>query len=319
MIINCSPINLTFIFNFTGYTYDGSFKTLPKIGPDGQKVTKRSNTRGRSYDTTVFDARDIQNNLSVLHNGFKLIPFDSPIDVSKKDSDQIISVYYKYVENLVRAQLEAEGVKNILRVLVFDHTIRSRIQREKKEKETNGENIGGYAAGVHNDNTSRSARARIKFLTKTKKEGGSVTLPTPPLTEKEADDIVSGHFGIFNVWRHYREDYPVLDFPLAILDAQTARENDFPVNKYIYPHRVGEVVGCYKKDYHKWYYFSEMKANEALFFKVFDSQSEVYENVNVPLHTAHTAFQIPGSNDATPPRESIECRCLVHFGSESKL
>ena len=63
---------------------------MPKIGPDGQKVTKRSNTRGRSYDTTVFDARDIENNLSVLHNGFKLIPFDSPIDVSKKDSDQII-------------------------------------------------------------------------------------------------------------------------------------------------------------------------------------------------------------------------------------
>lgn len=63
----------------------------------------------------------------------------------------------------------------------------------------------------------------------------------------------------------------------------------------------------------------EYQANEALFFKVFDSQSEVYENVNVPLHTAHTAFQIPGSNDATPPRESIECRCLVHFGSESKL
>ena len=34
--------------------------------------------------------------------------------------------------------LKNQGVKNILRVLVFDHTIRSRIQREKKEKETNG-------------------------------------------------------------------------------------------------------------------------------------------------------------------------------------
>ncbi len=50
-------------------------------------------------------------------------------------------------------------------------------------------------------------------------------------------------------------------------------------------------------------------------FKVFDTAAELglSSTEDCPPHTAHTSFRLPGVDDDTPPRESIECRVLVEF------
>ena len=292
------------------YAYDNSFKQLPA------GVTRRKNGASKPFSVEVYDGRTLSKPPSLMRNGYCLArDFDTALDLQNEglDSEKIVNTYYPEIRRLVTEALG--GAEAVKRAIVFDHTIRSRVRKANGEKETNGENVGGYASTAHNDNTSASAKNRVRLLSQAKKAGGSLTLPTPPLTEHEAEKIASGRFGIFNVWRHFRKDYPVLDYPLAVLDAQSARPEDFLNSLYIYPDRVGEVVSVVRNPGHRWIYYSEMRHNEALMFKVFDSSSELGARTaeECPAHTAHTSFRLADADASTPARESIECRVLVEF------
>lgn len=292
------------------YAYDNSFQPLPA------GVTRRENGESQTFTVEVHDGRTLSPPPSLMRNGYCLVrDFDTALDLQNDglDSEQIVHTYYPEIRRLVTEALGDAGV--VKRAIVFDHTIRSRVRKATGEKETNGENVGGYASAAHNDNTSASAKNRVRLLSQAKEAGGSLTLPTPPVTEREAEEIVSGRFGIFNVWRHFRKDYPVLDYPLAVLDAQSTRPEDFLASLYIYPDRVGEVVSVVRNPEHRWIYYSEMRHTEALIFKVFDSSSELGACTaeQCPPNTAHTSFRLADSDASTPARESIECRVLVEF------
>jgi hypothetical protein len=292
------------------YTYDGSFKELPS------GVTQRSNGRSESFSIEIQDARCAQIAPSLVENGYCLATnFESRVDLHGEglDSDRILTLYYPQVSKLLVDALG--GQSNVARAIVFDHTIRSRLRKAKGEKETNGENVGGYASRAHNDNTSESAKNRVRLLAKPREEGGSHTVRAPMLSALEAEEIISGRFGIFNVWRHFRSDYPVRDYPLAVLDAQSAEPQDFMASQYIYPDRIGEVVSVLHNEKHRWIYYSEMRDTEALILKVFDSASELgfFSAKKCPPNTAHTSFRLTDSDAQTPARESIECRVLVQF------
>ena len=292
------------------YAYDNSFQPLPA------GVTRRKNGESQTFTVEVHDGRTLSQPPSLMRNGYYLSrDFDTALDLQNEglDSEKIVQTYYPEIRRLVTEALG--GADAVKRAIVFDHTIRSRVRKAKGEKETNGENVGGYASTAHNDNTSASAKNRVRLLSQTKASGGSLTLPKPPLTEREAEKIAAGRFGIFNVWRHFRKDYPVLDYPLAVLDAQSARPEDFLASLYIYPDRVGEVTSVVRNPEHRWVYYSEMRHTEALIFKVFDSASElgVCTTTQCPPNTAHTSFRLADSDASTPARESIECRVLVEF------
>ncbi len=296
------------------YTYDNSFKQLPA------GVTRRKNGESQPFTVEVHDGRTLSPPPSLMRNGYCLArDFDTALDLQHDglDSEKIVHTYYPEIRRLVTEALG--GADAVKRTIVFDHTIRSRVRKARGEKETNGENVGGYASTAHNDNTSASAKNRVRLLSQAKAAGGSLTLPKPSLTEREAEEIVSGRFGLFNVWRHFRKDYPVLDYPLAVLDAQSARPEDFLSSQYIYPDRVGETASVLRNPEHRWIYYSEMRHNEALIFKVFDSASELgaYTAEQCPPNTAHTSFRLADSDASTPARESIECRVLVEFVASS--
>ena len=291
--------------------YDGSFKKLPP----GAK--ERRTGRSAPFDVQLHDGRNTDAPLSLIENGVAFVAnFDAAVDLQTNglNSEEIVDRYYPQISELVR---DALGRTSVKRAIVFDHTIRSIARRKRGEKESNGENVGGYANGAHNDNSSVSARTRIRLLSQPKARGGSVTLAEPPLGEAEAERIANGHFGLFNVWRHFRSDYAVQDYPLAVLDAASAEAEDFQLAKYIYPDRVGEVLNVLHRDRHRWIYFPHMRHDEALIFKVFDNASELglASRSERPPHTAHTSFALPGITENTPPRESIECRVLVEFNS----
>jgi hypothetical protein len=241
--------------------------------------------------------------------------FQTSLDLQNDglDSRKIVDDYYPEIRELVVDKLGGPSV--VKQAIIFDHTIRSRERKGKGEKESNGENIGGYANGAHNDYSALSAKNRVRLLAATKENCGSVTLAEPPLRAKETENIANGHFGIFNVWRHFRADYPVLDYPLAVVDAQSIKPEDFLVAQYIYPNRVDEVIRVLGDDAHKCYYYSEMRHDEALIFKVFDSSSELglCTADDCPPHTAHTSFKLEQADERTASRESIECHVLVEF------
>ena len=74
----------------------------------------------------------------------------------------------------------------------------------------------------------------------------------------------------------------------------------------VYEDRTGEIYhGLYNPD-HRWYYFPDMEADEAVLIKCFDSARDGRARFNL-----HTSFDDPNTPEDAPARESIETRALV--------
>ena len=59
---------------------------------------------------------------------------------------------------------------------------------------------------------------------------------------------------------------------------------------------------------HHWFYFPQMRRDEALVFKVYDSVND-----GRARFTAHSAFVDPTTPAGAPPRQSIEIRTFAFF------
>ncbi|NND49608.1 MAG: methyltransferase, partial [Rhizobiales bacterium] len=59
---------------------------------------------------------------------------------------------------------------------------------------------------------------------------------------------------------------------------------------------------------HEWYWFPKMTRDEALVFKVYDSDTSSQSR-----WTAHSAFHNPAAPEGAPPRESMEIRSFVFW------
>lgn len=101
---------------------------------------------------------------------------------------------------------------------------------------------------------------------------------------------------------------PVLDTPLAVCDARTVERADLVASEIRYPKRNGEIYLVRHSQGHAWAYFSEMRREEVLVFKQYDSEREA-----VARFTPHAAFDHPAMPPEATPRQSIEIRCLVTF------
>ena len=194
------------------------------------------------------------------------------------DSKELISIYYKEVEALVKQRTGAS------RVHVFDHTLRS-----GDEATRNTKLVREPVARVHNDYTDWSGPNRVRDL-----------LPD------ESDDLLSRRFAIVQVWRAIRN--PIESDPLAICDARTIAAKDLLVSERRYPNRIGQTYQVAHNPGQDWYYFPKMTRDEALVFKVFDSATD-----GRARFTAHSAFSDPASSENAFPRESIEMRTFAFF------
>jgi hypothetical protein len=142
---------------------------------------------------------------------------------------------------------------------------------------------------VHVDYTEQSGPQRVKDL----------------LGEEEAARLAAGGARIIqiNVWRPIRG--PVERSPLALADAASVRAEDLIATDQVFPDRVGEI---YHLAYHpgqRWYYAPLITPDEVLLIKGYDSLTDRAR------FTPHGAFDLPGTPEGAPPRESIEVRTLV--------
>jgi hypothetical protein len=170
-------------------------------------------------------------------------------------------------------------------VVVFDHTIR--VGDEKVQQNTGAR---PPVKGVHNDYTEKSAPRRLREI----------------VGDAEAERRFKKRWAIIQVWRPIRGT--VMIDPLGMCDGRTIPEKGFILVQRRYKDRTGEVYHIAYNPEHDWYYFPQMERNEALVFKVFDSDPNVETRF-----TAHSAFDDPNTPPGAPPRESIETRTFAFW------
>jgi hypothetical protein len=228
----------------------------------------------------IWNARACDRNPGLDREGFLLTDHASAVG-DFYDDGEIAAVYEPELKALLR---RATGA---LRVEIFDHTRRAAsrdVQKARRVREP--------ASIVHNDYTARSGPQRLRDHFHEAPD--------------EADALLRRRFAIVNVWRSIRGT--VRSAPLALCDASTlAPEQLVPVKRQA-RERIGEIQQAVYSPAHRWYYFPEMRPDEALLIKTYDSATD-----GRARFTLHSSFDDPGAGADAEPRESLETRCFAFF------
>jgi hypothetical protein len=214
---------------------------------------------------------------SLEENGFVFVEHQTAVR-DFFDKAELERVYYPEVAALIR------GLSGAKRVHVFDHTLRSGDEAEREARL-----VREPVLSAHNDYTEWSGPNRVREV-----------LP------EEAESLLKTRFAIIQVWRAINR--PIESNPLAIADARSIAAEDLLVAERRYPHRVGQTYRLKYSPGHRWFYFPRMRRDEALVFKVYDSEKD-----GRARFTPHTSFDDPTTPPGAPPRQSIEARALAFF------
>jgi len=258
------------------YTPDTGEKLVNEtFGPNN--IQRRKTGADELKPMTVRNGRPVTERLSLDEQGFVFVEHKTKV-ADFFDLEQLKSVYYPEVEQLIKS---ASGAA---RAVIFDHTLRSGDQTEREAKL-----IREPVLSAHNDYTEWSGPNRLREV-----------LP------EEAESLLKRRFAIIQVWRAINE--PIQSNPLALADAKSVALDDFLIAERRYPHRVGQTYRLKYNPNHRWFYFPEMSRDEALVFKVYDSDTD-----GRARFTPHTSFKDPASPANARPRQSIEVRAFAFF------
>ena len=256
------------------YTVDTGEKLVNEtFGPNN--IHRKTSGTQELHPMEVRDGR--QGKFSLDENGFTFVGHETAVK-DFLDPEELKRVYYPEVSLLIRT---VSGAK---RVHVFDHTLRSGNQAEREARL-----LREPVLSAHNDYTEWSGPNRVREL-----------LP------QESEILLKSRFAIIQVWRAINQ--PIQSNPLAIADAKSVEPGDLLVAERRYPHRVGQTYRLKYSPRHRWVYFPRMRRDEALVFKVFDSEKD-----GRARFTPHTSFVDPATPPGAPPRQSIEARALAFF------
>lgn len=229
-------------------------------------------------EMTVRNGRPLAGTFDLDTHGFVFVRHDTQVRDFTDEAERT-RVYEPEVQALI---MKHSGASH---VVVFDHTIR--VSDEDGQKA-----IGARPTvkGVHNDYTESSAPRRLREI----------------VGDDEAERRFRKRWAIIQVWRPIRGT--VLMEPLGICDGRSIPQKGFIRVERRYRDRTGEVYHIAHNPQHQWFYFPQMERNEALVFKVFDSDGS-----KPSRFTAHSAFDDPDTPADAPRRESIETRAFAFF------
>ncbi len=232
-------------------------------------------------EMTVHDGWDRAADFSLDREGFAFRDFHAPFE--QWDDDLAIQAqFYGPVTEFVRHQVGAQ------RVIVFDHTIRARINE-------------GQATSEHS--TSRRAPVTIVHCDYTPSSG---PLRVRQLLAEEADALLRRRVAFYNFWKPLRRT--VEERPLAMCDATVATAEDFITMKLRYRERDGEIFVMRHSPRHRWWYFPRMTPDHAILLKTYDSETD-----GRARFLGHSAFDDPETPPDAAMRESIEIRTIAFF------
>lgn len=267
--------SLPFVEAAVQYLADTRIKPVTHNPPPGTGLPRREGNYGQ-FRVRVHDGRPVAGTLSLDRHGFALTRHETAVR-DFYDEAEIRRVYYPEMVRLVQ---QATGAA---KVVVFDHTIR--VAERSVER-----GLRAPVQLVHNDYTERSGPQRVRDL----------------LEPHEAAERLQRRFAEYNVWRPIRG--PVKSYPLGLVDSSSLAPGDLVTCDLVYADRTGEIYhGLYNPD-HRWYYFPDLAADEAILIKCYDSARDGRARFSL-----HSAFDDPTTPPEAPPRESIEIRTLAFF------
>ena len=231
----------------------------------------------REYPVRIRNARSLKRAPTLDEQGFSFRQHATRV-VDFYDETEVRSVYYPELKQLVKDATRASSV------VVFDHTLRG-----NSESTRSGTRIHEPVSRVHNDYTAQSALRRVRDV----------------VPAEDAERLLRHRIIEVNVWRPIRG--PLQTMPLAVLDAKSLGPGDLVACDLIYRDRVGEIYYVAHRSQHEWYYFPDMRREEALLLKCFDTDASVTQ------FGAHAAFRHPRTPANGLPRESIEARTFALF------
>jgi hypothetical protein len=232
----------------------------------------------RQHEMIVRNGRPLRDTFRLDVHGFVFAEHRTQVRDFTDEAERA-RVYDPEVAALIRKHSGASEV------LVFDHTLR--VSDEELQKAANARPT---VKSVHNDYTERSAPVRLREI----------------VGEAEAERRFRKRWAIIQMWRPIRGR--VLIDPLGICDGRSIPQKGFIRVERRYKYRTGEVYHIAHNPAHEWFYFPQMERDEALVFKVFDS-----DETKPSRFTAHSAFDDPATPLDAPPRESIETRTFAFF------
>ena len=231
---------------------------------------------------TVHDGWHRAESFSEDKEGFSLHEFRSSYPKGKWEDEQMVRE--QFYPEVVEFLKKAVGAK---RVLVFDHTIRTKGNLQKKLTEEKNTSQRAPVRLVHCDYTAESGPVRVRQL-----------LP------EEADNLLSRRVAFMNVWKPIHK---VEEQPLAMCDVTSAPQDDFFKLYLRYRDRTGENYVLRHSDQHKWWYFPDMTEDQVILLKTYDSDA------NKARFVGHTAFEDPNTKPDARVRESVEIRTICFF------
>ncbi len=227
----------------------------------------------------IHDMRALDEAPSVEREGFELVRHKTRV-ADLYDDAAVAGDYFAETEALLKRRFGAS------RVAIFDVTRRS----DAGGGAANPEGLRGPARRVHVDYTAKSGPQRVRDI----------------LGEAEAARLEKAGARIIqiNTWRPIRG--PVRRTPLALADAGSVAPDELIATDQIFPDRVGEIYHLAHAPEQRWYYAPLMGVDEVMLIKSWDSLDD-----GRARFTPHSAFDLDGSDETTPARESIELRTLV--------
>jgi hypothetical protein len=278
--------DLDFVVARIAYLAPGATRVGYRVWPPASGRTPESPPK-EYYDTRIHDCRPIAAELSLDDAGFILRTSRSAV-ADFYDEELVRRDYLPEVERTLREETGAVAV------FAFDHNVRSKMGA--------AEGRAGVRAPVdmaHNDYTEESGPRRVREI----------------LEARERLDLADRRAAMINVWRPIRG--PVQDIPLTICEASSTSPADFAETDIEHygeedmsrPRHVGQIFSVRHNPSHRWFYVSNMQADEILVFKCWASRG------GNARYTAHTGFVNPLAPPDAPPRESIEVRTVVIYPS----
>jgi hypothetical protein len=245
-----------------------------------------STVQVEGHATTIHDLRPAASKFALDEVGFRLLAHRSAVK-NFWDEEEIKRIYYPESIDLLKRVTGAAEVR------VFDHTLRRRVPG----KDDRSTGVPRQPANlVHVDQTATSGVTRLR-----------VAYPD------EADALLRRRVAVVNLWRPIT--WPVLDAPLAMCDARSVTPKDLVASELVYRDRRGETYNLTYNPTQRWFYAPEMRADEVLLLKCFDSR----DDGAVSRFAPHTAFTDPTAPPDAPPRESIELRTFLIFGEDDRV
>jgi hypothetical protein len=248
---------------------------------------QQNNLKLGAHTIRVRDARPIREQLSLDQEGFRLVEHATAVR-NFRDPEEIQRVYRPEIERLMT------GITGARKVLVTGPVLR-------------------WGERSPESGTLLNSRpARFVHVDYSRKSFDDFALQH--LTNAGVDDAqpwLKGRYAAYNIWRVLTP--PPQDVPLGICEARSVRLDDAVTGMAVIDPPNGPELRFESSLYrynpeHRWYYFSNMRPDEALVFKAFDSDRKAVQGC------PHSAFNDPGCPADAVPRASVEIRAYAYFG-----